>query len=207
MLRSRRFVWIVKIWASLLLLVSFDVGRADSLSGATLGNLTSSVDTKMMLEHRLYDIVWGNAQFVAVGQGAFDETEVFLSADGVGWKRVSLGKPSRPLGVSGDGAGALYGVAWNGSIFVAVGERILTSIDGKSWTVTATFSPCTFSAVAARGEGFVAVGGNRGRGCLAHSSEGRSWTEETASLESNDAVLTCWICCSWQRQYGEIRSL
>jgi hypothetical protein len=143
-----------------------------------------------MLEHRLYDVVWGNEHFVAVGQGAFDETEVFLSPDGVRWERVSLGKPSRPLGVSGEGAGALYGVAWNGAIFVAVGERILTSADGKSWTVTATFMSCVFSRVIAHGDRFVAVGGDRGRGCLASSLDGKHWTDGTSDIESNNAALT-----------------
>jgi hypothetical protein len=174
----------------LLLVVSSNVSHADFMSNATLGNLTSPVDTKIMLEHRLYDVIWGGRQFVAVGQGAFDETEVFLSPDGVGWERVSLGKPSRPLGVSGEGAGALYGIAWNGALFVAVGERILTSTDGKSWTVTATFTPCVFSRVIAHGERFVAVGGDRGRGCLATSLDGKKWTDGTSDIASNNAVLT-----------------
>lgn len=180
----------VGIWLFLFFLVSSYPCYADSLPSATLGNLTSPVDTKVMLAHRLYGVVWGNEQFVAVGQGAFDETEVFLSPDGVAWERVSLGKPSRPLGVSGEGAGALYGVAWNGAIFVAVGERILTSTDGKSWTVTAMFMPCVFSRVIAHGDRFVAVGGERGRGCLASSLDGKQWTDGTADIESNNAVLT-----------------
>lgn len=181
---------IVGVWLFLPLIIFPSVGRADLASNATLGNLTSPVDSHIMLEHRLYDIVWGNEQFVAVGQGAFDETEVFLSPDGVVWERVSLGKPSRPLGVSGDGAGALYGVTWNGSLFVAVGERILTSTDGRSWTVVATFASCVFSRVSAHGKRFVAVGEDRGRGCLASSVGGKSWVNETAALGSNNAVLT-----------------
>src|SRR4249919_393846 len=91
---------------------------ADIVSNATLGNLTGPVDTRFMLDHHLYDVVWGNEKFVAVGNGAFDETEVLLSADGLNWERVSLGKPPRPLGLSSDSAGTLYGVTWNGSTFV-----------------------------------------------------------------------------------------
>ena len=118
---------------------------ADVISDATLGNLTGPVDTHFMLGHHLYDVVWGNEKFVVVGNGTFDETEVLLSTDGLNWERVSLGKPSRPLGLSSDSAGTLYGVTWNGSTFVSVGERILTSSDGKSWTVTAAFANCVFS--------------------------------------------------------------
>ena len=182
--------WIVGIWLFLFFIIAPIVSHADLMTNATVGNLTSPVDTNILLEHRLYDVVWGNGLFVAVGQSGFDETEVLLSPDGAAWERVSLGKPARPLGVSGDGVGALYGITWNGSVFVAVGERILTSTDGKSWTVVATFSPCSFSRVQARGSMFVAVGDDRGRGCLATSTDGEKWTDQTAALESNNAVLT-----------------
>lgn len=182
--------YMVGVCLSLLLLGPLKVSRADFIPNATLGNLTSPVDTKIMLGHRLYDVMWGGGQFVAVGQGAFDETEVFLSSDGMRWELVSLGKPSRPLGVSGEGAGALYGITWNGALWVAVGERILTSVDGKSWTITATFAPCVFSRVLVHGEKLIAVGGDRGRGCLATSVDGKQWTDGTAALEGNNAVLT-----------------
>ena len=182
--------WIVNIWLCWLFFMASSASQADFASNAMLGNLTSPVDTDILLEYRFYDVIWGNEQFVAVGQGALDETEVFLSPDGVAWERVSLGKPSRPLGMSSDGAGALYGVAWNGAIFVAVGERILTSPDGKSWTVSATFSPCVFSAVAVHNDTFIAVGDDRGRGCLVSSLDGNTWTDKTTVLDSNNAVLT-----------------
>jgi hypothetical protein len=166
------------------------VAVADVVGGATLGNLTSPVDTRFLFDHHLSDVTWGNGQFVAVGDAGVDETEVLLSKDGGAWERVSLGKPSRPLGVSGNDAGALYGVVWNGAVFVAVGERIVTSSDGKSWTVTAAFSSCVFSRVAAYDGMFVAVGGGRGGGCIATSLDGTSWIERTMGIESNTAILT-----------------
>ncbi len=166
------------------------IAVADALSGATLGNLTGPVDTRFMPDHHLYDVIWGNEKFVAVGGNAFDETEVLLSSDGAGWERVSLGKPSRPLGFSSVGAGSLYSVAWNGSLFVAVGERILTSSDGKSWNVTATFAPCVFSRIVAQNGQFVAVGGDRGRGCITTSTDGRTWTDRTAGIENNASGLS-----------------
>lgn len=166
------------------------IAIAESLLGATLGNITSPVDTRSLLDHHLYDVTWGNGQFVAVGSMGVDETEVLRSPDGRTWERVSLGKPTRPLGASDTDVGALYGLAWNGLQFVAVGERIITSPDGKSWNVTATFTPCVFARVVAHYGRFVAVGGSRGHGCIATSSDGKSWTDRTEGIDNNSAILT-----------------
>src|SRR5258708_7582801 len=104
-----------QLLALLILCIWSALSVADIISNATLGNLTGPVDTRFMPDHHLYDVVWGNEKFVAVGNGAFDETEVLLSANGRNWERVSLGKPLRPLGLSSDSAGTLYGVTWNGA--------------------------------------------------------------------------------------------
>lgn len=163
---------------------------APLLGGETIGNLTEPIDPQRMLDHHLYGVVWGNGQFVAVGSGSFNETEVLLSADGARWNKVSLGTAVRPLSLSRDGAGVLSGIAWNGSTFVAAGERILTSADGKSWTVSAFFPLCAFTRVAAQEAMFVAVGSYYGTGCIATSPDGRTWTERTSSIESNTTVLS-----------------
>jgi len=163
---------------------------AQMVGGETIGNLTAPVDTRRMSDHHLYGVVWGNGQFVAVGSGTFNETEVFLSPDGSHWNRVSLGKAARPLRLSRDGAGVLYGIAWNGSRFAAAGERILTSPDGKSWTVSSSFSTCAFTRVATNEAMFVAVGSYYGSACLATSLDGRTWTDRTSSIKSNAAVLS-----------------
>jgi len=163
---------------------------AQMLGGETIGNLTAPVDAQRMLAHHLYGIVWGNGQFAAVGSGSFNETEVLLSSDGSRWNKVSLGTSARPLGLSRDGAGVLYGIAWNGSTFVAAGERILTSPDGKSWTIAASFSTCAFTRVATHEVMFVAVGGYYGNGCVATSPDGRTWIERTSGIESSAAVLS-----------------
>ncbi len=184
------------MWSSLTVLLVFLFGVqnpsavAESLLGATLGNLTSPVDIRFLLDYHLYDVAWGNGQFVAVGSMGVDETVVLLSPDGRTWERVSLGKPTRPLGASDTDVGALYGLAWNGLQFVAVGERIITSPDGKSWNVTATFTPCVFSRVVAHYGTFVAVGGSRGHGCITTSADGKSWVDRTESIDSNTALLT-----------------
>jgi hypothetical protein len=180
----------VRMTFFLIGLIFTESAAAQMLGGETIGNLTEPVDTRRMLAHHLYGIVWGNGQFVAVGSGSFNETEVLLSSDGSRWNKVSLGTAARPLSLSRDGAGVLYGIAWNGSTFVAAGERILTSPDGKSWTMAASFSTCAFTRVAAHEAMFVAVGGYYGNGCIATSSDGRTWTERTSSIESNAAVLS-----------------
>jgi hypothetical protein len=167
-----------------------DRAAAQMLGGETIGNLTAPVDTRRMLDHHLYGVVWGNGQFVAVGSGSFNETEVLLSADGFRWNKVSLGTAVRPLSLSREGAGVLSGVAWNGSTFVAAGERLLTSPDGKSWTVAAFFPPCAFTRVAAREAMFVAVGGDYRTGCMATSPDGKTWTERTLSTDDNATVFS-----------------
>jgi hypothetical protein len=149
-----------------------------------------------MLDHHLYGVTWGNGQFVAVGSGSFNETEVLLSADGSRWNKVSLGMADRPLSLSKAGAGVLYGIAWNGASFAAAGERVLFSPNGKSWTVTASFSTCAFTRVATHDAMFVAVGGYYGNGCVATSPDGKQWTEQTSGIEENSAVLSSVIWAS-----------
>ncbi len=179
---------------SLLLCVLFSLPsaslHAEPASSGTLGNLTGPLDTRSMLDHHLSDVAWGNGRFVAVGNMGLDEAEVLLSETGTTWERVSLGAPTRPLGVSGDGSGALSSVAWNGTTFVAAGERILASPDGKSWAGVASFSPCAFSRVRTSSGLFVAVGSGHGRGCVATSPDGLTWTDRSASLDGSNIVLT-----------------
>jgi hypothetical protein len=123
-----------------------------------------------------------------VGSGSLNQTVALTSPDGMRWSAVSIGN-SPGLLESGEKPGALYGVAWNGTMFAAVGERILISPDARRWVVAATFATCAFTRVAANTSLFVAVGGFYGRGCLATSPDGRTWTDKTAALENNGSVL------------------
>ncbi len=146
------------------------------------------VAARQLTDYYLYDVTWGNAQFVAVGSGSLNATVALTSPDGVRWSKVSI-RDSPGLLESGEKPGVLYGVAWNGTAFVAVGERILISPDGQRWMVAATVSTCAFTRVAANTSLFVAVGGFYGRGCLATSPDGRTWTDRTSALESNESVF------------------
>src|SRR5262249_9941625 len=101
----------VRVLFFLVGLLFTESAAAQMLGGETIGNLTAPVDTRRMLAHHLYGIVWGDGQFVAVGSGSFNETEVLISSDDSHSNKVSLGPTARQLSSSRDGAGVLYGVA------------------------------------------------------------------------------------------------
>ena len=143
---------------------------------------------RQLTDFYLYDVTWGKSQFVAVGTGSLNTTVALTSSEGERWSKVSIGD-SPGLRESGEKAGVLYGVAWNGTAFVAVGERILISPDGQKWMFAAAISTCAFTRVAANTSMFVAVGGYYGLGCLATSPDGRTWTLGTAALESPESVF------------------
>src|SRR5215470_8164891 len=88
---SGRAVSMVRVFFLLMGLIFTNSAAAQMVGGETLGNLTEPIDTRRMVGHHLYGVTWGNGQFVAVGSGSFNETEVLLSADGSQWNKVSLG--------------------------------------------------------------------------------------------------------------------
>jgi hypothetical protein len=75
---------------------------------------------------QLYDVAYGNGQFVAVGAGG----AVLTSADGITWSATTAG-----------GGLDFNFVTWDGAAWVAVGlnsaggyaERVWTSLDGATW--------------------------------------------------------------------------
>ncbi len=73
----------------------------------------------------------------------------------------------------------LYGIAWNGSQYVAVGARgtVMTSPDLKTWTARSAGVDHTFRSIATSGARFVAVGHNdRGEAIVISSTDGATWT-------------------------------
>jgi hypothetical protein len=121
----------------------------------------------------LWNVTWGNNQFVAVG--AVDATSglatILTSPDGRIWTQRTSGTAS-----------ILYSVVWNGTLFVAVGAggAILNSTDGINWTAAASSGVVTantlYSVVWAPGTGvpgqFVAVGA---AGAIVTSTDGNNW--------------------------------
>jgi hypothetical protein len=124
----------------------------------------------------LFDIAWSGAQFVAVGGiiinsefgSVFYQSDIFTSSDGVTW-----------VNHLPEEAVLLYGVAWSGTRFVAVGDfqTILTSFDGVTWThqlqsITNRLNDITWS-----GSQFVAVGI---LGTILTSPDGLTWTPQNS---------------------------
>jgi hypothetical protein len=101
-------------------------------------------------------IAYGNGVFVAVGPG---KHKVRMSENGLDW-----GAPER-------GSFALYDIAFGEGRFVAVGDAILTSVDGRSWTRIRPIS--TSKAIAYGNSRFVALGENDR---VWVSGNGRRWT-------------------------------
>ncbi len=109
----------------------------------------------------LRDIVWTGEQFVAVGGAS-----ALTSPDGVEWTLRAAG------------AGTLHGLAWNGSLLVAVGGggpssvRILTSPDGIVWTHRTSPVTQVPTSVEWTGTGFLAAGNSD---IMAYSPDGIDW--------------------------------
>ena len=153
----------------------------------------------------LYGVVWTGKRFTAVGDGG----TIVHSADGISWKTVARGITSgyfhaitwnrtrfiavglRAIAHSIDGItwtdvaadvpGIMYGVAWNGAYFVAVGDTIMHSRNGITWNATGSLAQ-RLLAVAWNGTQFVAVGV---RGAVVRSADGVSWTAVSSGTSSN----------------------
>ena len=115
-------------------------------------------------------------RWVAVGSGSTNT--LAYSSDGISW--TGLGKTTFSVNAQD--------VAWNGSIYVAVGQgtnSIAYSSDGITWT-GATSSTSIFSSagrgVAWNGTRWVATG--QGTNTLAYSSDGINWTGIGTSIFS-----------------------
>ena len=85
-------------------------------------------------------LVFGNHRFVALGQDRSNGASIlYASADGAKWSAAKITLPP-------PGTAYLYGVAWNGKVFVAVGTGgdcttacglVYTSTDGLNWSAQA----------------------------------------------------------------------
>src|SRR5262249_41661161 len=129
----------------------------------------------------IQSITWGGGQFVAGGtnqdlNGDHGPTPMFTSPDGVTWTREILANVPGPT---------IYGVAWNGARYVAVGDAsaisgqptsIVASNDGVTWidaTPPATINASGLTAVIWNGTEFITVGGF---GDAFTSPDGLTWT-------------------------------
>ncbi len=112
----------------------------------------------------LNDVLWGNGQFVAVGQLG----HVWTSPDGISWtQRASAGNRE------------LFGVAFDGASYLAVGDiALMSSANASSWTDRLVgnlpFFGMGLNGVTWTGAQFLAVGDS---GLLLRSTGGVSWFE------------------------------
>jgi len=63
-------------------------------------------------------ILWAHNQFVAV---SMDSSAIFTSPDGITWTRHDVNAE-------------LYSIVWTGDKYVAVGDTVVLSSDGVTWT-------------------------------------------------------------------------
>jgi hypothetical protein len=123
------------------------------------------------------DVTYNGSKYVAVGRNYSGATPtpgiIMNSTDGTSWNPVY-----------NSNGGMLESVAWNGSQFVAVGGRplssspiesqtILTSSDGTNWTSVTSSSDHALKSVIWDGSRFVAVGYG---GAILASADGTNWT-------------------------------
>jgi photosystem II stability/assembly factor-like uncharacterized protein len=150
-----------------------------SLNGGT--SWTQRTLTATTLD--LWDIIWANGLFVAVGRDGTPDGTVFTSPDGITWTKRTY--------TSSEG---LYSVAYSQTLglFCAVGDNYLsdikaaTSSDGITWTERSTgisigelYSICWSEFL----QLFVAVGQDIGSyPVIGTSPDGITWTQRTTGL-------------------------
>lgn len=163
----------------------------ESGTSAILGSPDGAIWTRVAVSpatHNLQGVAYGNGVLVAVGDSGIDQTgdpasrpEILTSADnGTTWsKRTVATTPATSLN--------LYGVAFGGNQFVAVGDWdidtfeaiILTSPDGISWTRRSNPSPDILRRITYVDGQFVAVGGV---GTVLVSADGITWANHSISF-------------------------
>jgi len=121
----------------------------------------------------LVEVAWIGSRFVVVGVG----DGVLLSPDGISWSKQDFVPPD---------FSAMIGLAWNGSLLVAIGYDdslwppsqlvYFTSEDGELWQQFGFEGDFRPSSIAALGSRFVVVGGGPGKSVRV-SDDGMTWTE------------------------------
>jgi len=100
--------------------------------------------------------------------------EVLPDDTATSWIRLDVAPPS-----------LLYGIAWNGRQYVAVGARgtVMTSTDLAGWAVQSAGVDATLRSVAASPSRLVAVGDAAGKAIVLGSADGAAWSVQFRSSE------------------------
>lgn len=132
-------------------------------SGTGTGTFTVSVDTIGRYTFEL----WAVDSRGSASNRLSGTFEVLPDDAANTWTRLEVLPPA-----------VLYGVAWDGRQYVAVGARgtVMTSQDLSRWTVQASGVDHTLRSVAASPSRFVAVGDNGSEAVVLGSTDGASWS-------------------------------
>jgi hypothetical protein len=139
--------------------------------------------------------------FCVAGGGSGSTQILAYSYDGLTWYESASGN-------SLFSGGAVYGVAWNGSLWIAVGYNtdkticIANSPDGINWISSTTnpFNGEQASGIAWNGSYWVALGANTDSTvCIATSRDGMNWTPSINNPFSGGNANTSGI--AWNESY------
>ncbi|HET7395271.1 MAG TPA: hypothetical protein VFK12_02405 [Gammaproteobacteria bacterium] len=103
---------------------------------------------------------------------------IWTSNDLQSWQRASL--PSEASVYYND-------VIWDGSQFIAVGDGVITSVDGKTWIVRYAPDPDNEWSAVTYGKGIYLVVGDAGSSVL-RSTNGHSWTPVSSGLAAPNST-------------------
>jgi len=127
-------------------------------------------------------IAWNGSLFVATGSGT---NGLAYSYDGIQW--------------TGTGTSILTTgqvVAWNGSIWVAGGNKLAYSTNGTTWTVSTSGTALFTTVYGVTWNGNTWLAGGSGTSRLAYSIDGINWTNISYSL-STSVTTPVWNGSQW----------
>lgn len=117
------------------------------------------------------DAAYDGNNWVVVGE------DIFISSDAIVWEKVNPGFSN------------IYNkILWNGELFIVVGfEEVLTSPDGKNWTLVASFTNQALKDIVWTGEEFLALAGYN---FLYRSEDGQHWELLNEQLSAGQLIWT-----------------
>jgi hypothetical protein len=187
--------WNGSVWVAVGANSDNTVTIATSPDGITWSAVTDPFDYGYCVASRrpLYPPIIGVTEAFCVA-GAYGTNTLAYSYDGLSWTVAT-----NPF--TGGGA-SVQGVAWNGSLWVAVGYSsvtIATSPDGISWTPrTNPFEGNVGFGIAWNGSLWVAVGANLDATVtIATSDDGIEWTARTNPLDGGAGSGVAWNGSLW----------
>jgi hypothetical protein len=145
-------------------------------------------------------VAWNGSRWVVVGGSSASITpnpvKIAYSDDGVNWSEANTASPSNTIFDSG-GAG----VAWNGIMWIAVGDNNTTnsiawSTDGTYWTGLG--KPVLSSGLCIAWNGTIWVAGGIGVSAIATSFDGLTWTASNVNNATiNQVYSVAWNGSVW----------